>query len=431
MRLITTLFAALATLVCASHLAFAQSQFAPVVLVNEQAVTQFELDQRIKFLRLLRVPGDPESEAMKGLIEDRLRAEAAKQAGITLSDAQVQAGMAEFAGRANLDTEQFLAAIGEGGVAPESFRDFVASGLAWRQVVRAKFASRVAIGEADIDRAMSVAARRGAGPRVLLSEILIPAGPAVAAEARQLADDLSKSIRSEADFARAAQAHSAAASRVQGGKLGWIPLTNLPEQLRPIVAGLRNGQVSAPIPMGGTIAILQMRGIEQGGDIDPRNLTVDYAQYLIPGGKSQSALAEAERVRGAVDTCDDLYRAVRGPAQEQIVRTTQSMASVPGDIGAELSQLDDREISTTLVHGNALVFLMLCHRSATIDTNATLIVADTGVGTDGAPDIVPELGFGSGPTRAQIRDELVNQRLAGLADGYLAELRANAIIRTP
>ena len=431
MRLINTLFAALATLACAGHPAFAQNRFAPVVMVNDQAVTRYELDQRISFLRLLRAPGDPEAEAMKGLIEDRLRAEAAKQAGITLTEAQIQAGMAEFAGRANLDTEQFLQAIGEGGVAPESFRDFVSSGLAWRQVVRTKFASRVTISEADIDRAMSVAARRGAGPRVLLSEILIPAGPAVAVEARELAADLAKSIHSEADFARAARAHSAAASRAQGGKLGWIPLSNLPEQLRPIVAGLRNGQVSAPIPMGGTIAILRMRGIEQGGDIDARNLTVDYAQYLIPGGKTQATLAEAERLRGEVDTCDDLYRAVRGPAQERISRTTQPMPAVPGDIAAELAQLDDRESSANLVRGDALVFLMLCKRSATLDTGAAPLVADADAGTPDAPQIIPELGFGAGPTRAQVRDELVNHRLAGLADGYLAELRADAIIRTP
>jgi hypothetical protein len=30
-----------------------------------------------------------------------------------------------------------------------------------------------------------------------------------------------------------------------------------------------------------------------------------------------------------------------------------------------------------------------------------------------------------------VREELVNQRLGALADGWLAELKANAIIRTP
>jgi peptidyl-prolyl cis-trans isomerase SurA len=432
MRLIFTLLATLMAPVFGAQVALAAGgPYSPVILVNEQAVTQFELDQRIKFLTLLRVPGDPQTEAMKGLIEDRLRSEAAKRAGITLTDAQISAGMAEFAGRANLDTEQFLAAIGQAGISPESFRDFVSAGLAWRQLIRAQFAPRVAISEADIDRALSVAAQRGAGPRVLLSEILIPAGPAIAAEARELATELSETIRSEGDFARAAQAHSAAASRSNGGKLGWIPLTNLPAQLRPIVAGLRNGQVSPPIPLGTTIALIQMRGIQQGGEIDPRNVTVEYAQYFIPGGRNTTALAEAERVRGEVDTCDDLYRALPGASPDRLTRTSQSMAAVPADIAAELSHLDDREVSTALVRGDALVFLMLCNRSATIDLTAVPAPADPDLGVEGAPEIIPELGFGGGPSRAQVREELVNQRLAGLADGYLAELRANAIIRNP
>ncbi|MCB2134397.1 MAG: peptidylprolyl isomerase [Rhodobacteraceae bacterium] len=411
--------------------ALAQSgPYAPVMLVNERAVTEFELEQRIRFLTLLRVPGDPEAEAMKGLIEDRLRQEATKRAGITPTKAQIAAGMAEFAGRANLDTEQFLAAIAQGGVEPESFRDFVAAGIGWRQLVRDRFAQRVVISEAEVDRALSVPAQRGSGPRVLLSEIIIPNGSA-SAETQALATELSETIRSEGDFARAAAQHSAAASRAQGGKLGWIPLTNLPAQARPVIAGMRNGQVSPPIPLGNAIAIFQLRGVQQGGDIDPRNITVDYAQYLIPGGRGPAALAEAERVRGEVDTCDDLYRVASGKPAEWLTRETRALPQVPSDIAAELSRLDDRESSIALVRGDALVFLMLCKRSATIDLAAVDPAAASAPASEGVPAIDPELGFGAGPSRAQVRDELFNQRLSGLADGWLAELRANARIRTP
>ena len=33
--------------------------------------------------------------------------------------------------------------------------------------------------------------------------------------------------------------------------------------------------------------------------------------------------------------------------------------------------------------------------------------------------------------RAQVREELVNQRLGGLAEGYMASLKANAMIARP
>lgn len=433
MRITTLIPLALAGLTALAAPSAAQSgQFSPVVVVNDSAVTQYELDQRVRFLTILRAPGDPVAEAEKGLIEDRLRTAAAKSAGITVNDQQIAAGMAEFAGRANLDTEQFLAAIGEGGVAPETFRDFVAAGLAWREAVRARFLPKVAISEAEIDRAMSVPAQRGAGPRVNLSEILIPASGGTAIEKRDFAEELAKSIGSEAAFAAAARQHSAAPSRVNGGQVGWIPVTNLPPQVREVIAGMGNGQVSPPINLGNAIAIVRLRGIEQGGEITAAGISVDYAQVLLPGGRSPETLAEAERIRGEVDTCDDLYRVFSGAPAGTVRRETRALSQVPADIAGELQRLDDNEVSTALTSGGGLVFLMLCKRSATLATgSATAAEAIAAPAVEGAPAIDPTLGFGQGPSRAQVREELTNQRLAALAEGWLAELRANAIIRTP
>lgn len=424
-----TAFSALATVATGQS-----GQFSPAVIVNDAVVTRYEMDQRIRFLQLLRAPGDPATEAEKGLIDDRLRMQAAEQAGVTVSDEQIEAGMAEFAGRANLDTEQFLQAIGQGGVAPESFRDFVTAGLAWRDVIRARFAPRVSITEAEIDRAMSVAAQRGSGPRVLLSEIILPLTPANQLDQRDLADELAGSVGSEAAFAQAARQHSAAPSRENGGQLGWIPLTNLPPQARQVLLQMGNGQVSPPINVGNAIAIFRLRGLQQGGEIAPSSVTVDYAQYLIPGGRTAEALSEAERVRGEVDTCDDLYRVARGKPAEQLLRETRALSAVPADIATELARLDDNESSVALTRGNALVFLMLCERSATLAQGTDPTIPVTAAASDlpeGTPVIDPDLGYGRGPGRAQIREELVNARLAGLAEGYLAELRANAIIVTP
>lgn len=432
MRKITLLSLALTGVLALPQPGLAQSgRFAPAIIVNDAAVTNYELEQRIRFLTILRVPGDPVAEAEKGLVEDRLRLQAAKAAGVTLSEAQVSAGMAEFAGRANLETEQFLQAIGEGGVAPETFREFVRAGLAWRELMRARFLPRVRISEAEIDRALSVPAQRGAGPRVLLSEIIIPTTPDTALDVQELATELAGTIRSEAAFAAAAREHSAAGSRESGGQIGWVPVTNLPPQARAALAGLANGQVSQPVPLGNAIGLFRLRGIQQATEIPASAISLDYAQVLIPGGRTAPALAEASRLRGAVDTCDDLYREVKTAGA--VSRETRSLAVVPSDVAGALASLDDNEVSTELTRGGALVFLMLCKRSATLVLGSEPILTDASAGaaSDGRRAIDPALGFGKGPSRAQVREELTNQRLAGFADGYLAELRANAIIRLP
>jgi peptidyl-prolyl cis-trans isomerase SurA len=429
---IPTFIAAL--LFCVASLtgtAWAQGGFAPVVTVNNAAVTEWELAQRQQFLRLLRAPEEVVAKAEDALIEDRLRTTAARDLKITLTDAQIEAGMEEFAQRANLSAEEFIKAIGQGGIARETFRDFVSAGLVWREVVRGKFAGRVTISEAEIDRALSLTSQRGSGARVLVSEIVIPSSSGVQ-QARALATQLSESIKSEVEFAQAARQYSAAPSRAAGGRLGWIPLSNLPAAVRPVILGLRPGQITPPVPLSNGVALFQLRALTDGGAVQPQNISVDYAQFLIPGGQTAAAQAEAARVRGEVDTCDDLYTAARGLPPEQLLRETRPLSQVPGDIAAELARLDEGESSTTLVRGNALVFLMLCKRTATLALDPVIPLADAALDrAEGVPATSPDLSFGTGPSRDQVRTELLNQRLAGLADGYMAELRANAIIRRP
>ena len=126
----------------------AQDLFAPRLYVNDRAITTYEVEQRALFLRVLRAPGNPEEEALKALTEDRLRQTEAERLGIKLVEKDLTAGLTEFASRANLTAEEFAAELEKAGIAAETFRDFVAAGVLWRQVVRAKFMGQVPISEA-------------------------------------------------------------------------------------------------------------------------------------------------------------------------------------------------------------------------------------------------------------------------------------------
>jgi peptidyl-prolyl cis-trans isomerase SurA len=125
-------------------------------------VTNYEYDQRLSMLTLFGTQGDVEAEALQGLIDDRLRVFAAEQVGIKVTPEGLEAGMTEFAGRANLSLEEFLAALAQGGVEPESLRDFVEAGLLWREYVRALYAGTITITPAEIDRALAADTRRAA-----------------------------------------------------------------------------------------------------------------------------------------------------------------------------------------------------------------------------------------------------------------------------
>ncbi|MCT8328644.1 peptidylprolyl isomerase [Albidovulum sediminis] len=431
MRVIPLLIGLALTLL--APVAQAQGGFEPVLTVNGRVITGYELEQRILFLDILRVPGDHAADAERGLIEDRLRLDAAKREGITITPEQLTAGMEEFAGRANLTLDQFLEAIGQGGISAETYRDFVNAGLLWREVVRARFANRTFVTDADIARAMSVEQGRGAGPRVLISEILIPTSPATFADQRDLAEELSQTATSEGAFAAAAREHSAAPSRENGGQIGWIPVTNLPPQLRPVVMQMQPGQVSPPVAVANAIALIRLRAVDQGGPIEPANITVDYLQYLIPGAGTPEAEAEVARVRATAQSCGELLEYSRKLPADRLERQTQALSQVPSDVAAALADLDENETSASLRRGSTQVLLMLCDRNAftALGSAEIPVTAATSAEGDERPTLDKALGFDRGPSLDTVRAEVVDQRLSALAGIYLAELRAEAVITRP
>lgn len=374
--------------------------FAPRIIVNDSAVTHYEVQQRMLFMQLLRAPGNLEEEAVKALVEDRLRTQTAKGFGIVATEEQVRAGMEEFASRANLTADQFLQAIGQAGVAPETFRDFVTAGLVWREVVRGKFGPQANITDAEIDRAIAQSARTPA-VKVLLRELILPAPPGGEGNALALAQRLQQEITTEEGFSRAVRSYSAAPSRGRGGMIDWVPLANLPPAIAGSVLALGPGQVSDPVPIPGGVALFQLRAIEETGEAAPADVSVEYAEFLIP--EDGTADATIARLRAEVDTCNDLYGKALGLPEEQLRRETLPVGQVPADVALQLARLDPNE-ATDMRRGATRAFVMLCNRMPTTEEPLS---------------------------RDEVRTQLVNQRLASFADGYLADLRASALIREP
>ncbi len=380
----------------------AQGLFAPKVIVNSRAVSNYEFEQRSRMLTLFqggRTEGVAEA-ALNGLIDDRLREDAAKAAGITVSPEQVSAGMEEFASRANLSGDQFVQALSQGGVDEATFRDFVASGLLWRFVVRDRFAPRTSITEIDVDRAIAVGAGSVQG-KVLLSEIVLPAVGAQEAGARATANTIRRDAKTEAAFGAAARQFSSAESAARGGQLDPVELTNLPKEVIEVVRRLPPGQVSEPIPVKGTLVLYYLRGTEPAPSSPLSTTTVEYARYLIPSNRDPAT--EAARVSAAVDSCADLNTVARGMPEDALVIEKRLEGQLPADLAAEINRLDVGETVLVSRAGAAMV-LMLCSRNPT---------------TTAPPD------------REAVANQLLNQRLAALADIYLDQLRQAAIIREP
>ena len=392
--LLTLLFALPATL------APAQS-FSPVITVDEKVITGYEIDQRRKLLEVFRTPGNLAELAREQLIEDRLKEIALDRAGLTVTDEALQPELEAFAGRANLSLEQFTTVLNQNGIDISTLKDFVRSGVSWRDYIRSRFGNQVQITEADIDRAIGQSGSGADGVEVLLSEIIIPAPPPRAAQAQQIANRIAQTT-STSQFSSFARQYSALPSRDNGGRLGWLPIANYPPQLHGLILGLSIGEVTAPIAIPNGVALFQMRGIREVAAARPAPSAIEYAAYYMPGAGTTAGQTAAAQLKLRVDTCDDLYGTAKGQPPEVLERVTAAPSEIPQDIALALAQLDRGEVSTSVSRGDNIVFLMLCNRVTTA---------------------------GGTVDRDEVRTRLRSQRLAGYADALLADLRAAAVIR--
>jgi peptidyl-prolyl cis-trans isomerase SurA len=373
----------------------AQNLFSAAILVNDQAITNYELKQRTMFLEAMRFPGVPDELAPKQLIEERLKKAAADQLGIRVSEEELQFELESFAQRFNVAFDEFAAELERVGISVDTPREFIANQLLWREVVRARFGAQANVDEAQVERSAN-AEKSGSSIEVLLTEIIMAMQPGQEQEVRERARELSK-IRSFDAFSDAAREFSDAPTREFGGRVTWQKLDTLPGVLQPLIFGLAPGEVTDPLSIPNALALFQLRGIRETAYRRPLPDSVDYLRYALPS----SELENIKAIRANINHCDDLYGWAKGNPNHVLKRKTVKRAEIDGPTRNILTNLDENEY-VIATQEPTTTLIMMCSRSQTLDLEEQDL--------------------------AQIRDGLLNQRLGSYADSYLENLRDDARI---
>ena len=371
----------------------AEGIFDTIISVDGAAITNYELEQRILFFSFLNEPGDTLISSRQSLIDDRLKMAAGNKDGFALTPTELENAMLDFAKNSNQSLSGLLNLLNEGGVDAETFRDYVEVGVVWRELVRKRFGSQSQPTESEIDRAL--AAERAEGDiSVLLTEIVLPAGPSQLEESRKIARELAK-ITSIGSFSEKAKKLSVSSSRDNGGKIPWRNLKDLPNGLRQIIASLRPGQVAKPLEVQNAIVLFQLRDVEELGLKAPEIISMKFAK--ITGINSVLDLATK-----TVNSCNDLYGMVKFDKDVVLEMLTQHPDEIEQATALRLNRLDRHEMSIFSDSPDSIGnMIMLCERNYT--TSADI-------------------------SRSEVAKNISAARLTNLAEGYLAELRTNATV---
>mgnify|MGYP001448696286 FL=1 len=349
----------------------AQANFllAAKIQVNNSVITQFELDQRAKFLGALKFTGNHSELAQTQLIEERLKQSEAQKLNISASDFEIEDALKRFASRANLTVKEFNKELKRLEIYPDTFRSYVETEVIWQKLVNKKFGTQSSVSNLQLQRAKSISKFEDT-IQVLLTEIIIPFSKDDRSEKENLAN-LLKQIKSTEEFSNAAQKYSKAPTATVGGRVKWQNFDRLPGIIKPLILGLSPGQVTEPIMLTKAIALFQLRDI--------REIKTDRTQLeLLDFIKVKSDLKYLSFVQDNFHNCSDLEAIIGGQTEVTLTRKKLLSDEIPNTLVPVLDNLDQNESEIIVADGQSQLVIM-CERNNQLNSTAQTLEQDKNV----------------------------------------------------
>ena len=349
----------------------AQANFllAAKIQVNNSVITQFELDQRAKFLGALKFTGNHSELAQTQLIEERLKQSEAQKLNISATDFEIEDALKRFASRANLTVKEFNKELKRLEIYPDTFRSYVETEVIWQKLVNKKFGAQSSVSNLQLQRAKSISKFEDT-IQVLLTEIIIPFSKDDRSEKENLAN-LLKQIKSTEEFSNAAQKYSKAPTAAVGGRVKWQNFDRLPGIIKPLILGLSPGQVTEPIMLTKAIALFQLRDI--------REIKTDRTQLeLLDFIKVISDLKYLSFVQDNFHNCSDLEAIIGGQTEVTLTRKKLLSDEIPNTLVPVLDNLDQNESEIIVADGQSQLVIM-CERNNQLNSTAQTLEQDKNV----------------------------------------------------
>jgi peptidyl-prolyl cis-trans isomerase SurA len=352
-------------------------------------------------------------EALVSLVDEHRqfqelrRVEREQKIDILADETEVTEEIAGMAQQNNMSGDQFLTFLAQRGIGPETLRDQLRAQISWARWIRGRYGSRLRVGDDQIAAAQARLSAEAAKPQYNIGEVLIDAARVGGMpQAMQGAQQLVAQLQQGAPFPAVARQFSALPTSAAGGDAGWVGAGEMPPEVEAVVAQMRPGQLSQPIPVKDGVYILYLKEKRAGGTamlVNLKQAAVGLPQTATPADEA-AARAKLAALKPDIKSCATL-EATAGKVQGVIA----------GDLGeAEVADLAPqfREAAEKLAIGEI---------SDPIRTQAGLhLVAVCGRRDASAAQV----------DKQQIEQRLFGQQLSMIARRYMRDLRNSATIET-
>lgn len=268
-------FAALTlSLTMVLNTASAQFMDRVLVVVNEDVITQSELDYRMVEVEANIQQNSQQNgqqgslnetqkaalskQVLESMVSELLQVQEAERRGISVSDAEVELAIERFAAQDNITAEQLRGVMAQRGDSVSRFTKAVRDSLNISRLTEYYARSQVVVPDYEIDGFIAQNDIGEGDTEYQIAHLLIK-NPDTNQE---LAEDVLTQIRSGLNFQEAVLTYSEATDAQEGGLLGWRTPAQLPEIFATAIKNVNVGQVTDVLRSDNGLHILKLLDIQ-------------------------------------------------------------------------------------------------------------------------------------------------------------------------
>lgn len=270
-----------------------------LVTVNDDVISDYDVNMRLKMMQtLLKAPDTKEmkEKILDTLIVEKLKRDAGAQESITVTQAEIDDGIAFLEEQNGMEKETLKKIFEKEKIPFETLLGQMRADLIWLKILREKNHKAPDVSSSEIQKRLEGIRSEMMKPGYLLAEIYIPFGKDALKAERQATELFDRVVKGEV-FPELARTYSKGKTAHLGGDLGWVDEQTMEKAIAEILPKMDAGQLSRPVKGEKGYYLILMRDKRKpltSTDVEAWSIS----QMLIPQSKVAALLPEIQKTDG-------------------------------------------------------------------------------------------------------------------------------------
>ncbi len=278
--------------------AFCKSDFSVAYQVDDQIISNYDIDQVRKLRNLLNGSSIGRSEVEKIVVNNKIKEIYADRLKILVSNTELNLQIDDFLQSNKITNKELRSLLRSRGIDIETFYNFVKDNIRWKKVLDFRFGYK--INNLAIKDLMPLTSTpKKIEKEYEFSEIFISYERWDPQNVNLIANRLEIELNNGADFKKAVEKFSSATSKTNKGKVGPITKSSLSKQFRNVLDGLKRNEVSKPFKVSGGLILLKLHRTRSYQTIKTPKLSVTFS-VLSESSDSSASCSDEKDIRGPV-----------------------------------------------------------------------------------------------------------------------------------